>query len=428
MSLTTTIEEINSVQRRVKVAVAPALVTKAFDDAYRNIQKKAKLQGFRPGKAPLTLIKKLYSDSVRGEVVEALINKHLFEVLRERKINPVTSPVVENIEQIAPDKEFAFSAVVDVMPEIKVKDYKGLNLTAEKNEVKEETVTREIDFLRRRNAKTKSVAADAVAGPGHLASIGHKVFHEGNLIENMDVEEFQVALGFKEIFADLENAITGMKVGETKRAKITLPAEYNDAALAGKPVDFEITLKSLQELTMPAVDDEFAKDIGFDSAVKLDESIRSQLHKHADKLRRQKLEGQIMNELRARNAFDVPPSMVDQVIDSMIMELNVPDEKEKKKLLKNEDLRKSFRETAKTKAQNTLMLWRIAQEEKIEVTDDAIRSHVKENMPGVDTWEEKKLDDLVRSLRPRLQDNLVFELALDYVIAQSKITETTASV
>lgn len=428
MSLTTTIEEINSVQRRVKVSVAPAVVTRAFDDAYRNIQKKAKLQGFRPGKAPLTLIKKLYSDSVRGEVVESLINKHLFEVLREKKINPVTSPVVESIEEIAPEKEFGFSAVVDVMPEIKVKDYKGLNLTADKYEVKEDAVSREIDFLRRRNAKTKSIAADAVAGPGHLASIGHKVFHEGNLIENMDVEEFQVALGFKEIFADLENAIVGMKVGETKKADITLPAEYNDPALAGKPVQFEITLKSLQELAMPAVDDEFAKDVGFDTAEKLDASIRSQLHKHGDKMRRQKLEGQIMNELRARNNFDVPPSMVDQVIDSMIMELNIPDEKEKKKLLKNEDLRKSFRDTAKTKAQNTLMLWRIAQEEKIEVTDDAIRNHVKENMPGVDTWEEKKLDDLVRSLRPRLQDNLVFELALDYVIAQAKITEVPATV
>lgn len=427
MSLNTTVEEINSVQRRVKVAVAPSLVSKAFDDAYRNIQKKAKLQGFRPGKAPITLIKKLYGDSVRGEVVESLINKHLFEVLREKKINPVTSPVVEKIDEIAADKEFSFSAIVDVMPEITVKDYKGLKLSADKYEVKEDAINREIDFLRRRNAKTKSVTPETTAASGHLASIGHKVYHEGNLIENMDVEEFQVALGFKEIFADLENAITGMKVGETKKANITLPAEYNDPALAGKPVEFEITLKSLQELAMPAVDDEFAKDVGFESADKLKESIQTQLHKHADKMRRQKLEGQIMTELRQRNSFDVPPSMVDQVIDSMIMELNVPDEKEKKKLLKNEDLRKSFRDTAKTKAQNTLMLWRIAQDEKIEVTDDAIRKHVQENMPGVDTWEEKKLDDLVRSLRPRLQDNLVFEMALDHVIANANITETAVS-
>ena len=265
------------------------------------------------------------------------------------------------------------------------------------------------------------------AAAGHLASIGHKVFHEGNLIENMDVEEFPVALGFKEIFVDLENAILGMKVGETKKAPINLPAEYNDPALAGKLVDFEITLKNLQELAMPAVDDDFAKDVGFESADKMLSSVKDQMHKHADKTRRQKLEGMIMDELRTRNSFDVPPSMVDQVIDSMIMELNVQDEKEKKKLLKNDDLRKSFRDTAKTKAQNTLMLWRIAQEEKLEVTDDVIKSHIQANMPGTETWEAKKLDDLVRTMRPRLQENLVFELAIDYLIAESKVTDKPAT-
>lgn len=423
MSLTSTIEEINSVQRRIKVAIAPELVTRAFEDAYRNIQKKAKLQGFRPGKAPLNVIKKLYSDQVKGDVVEKLINKHLFDILKERKINPISSPVVEKIEDLASDKEFGFSAVVDIMPEIKVKDYKGMSFTADKFDINEESITREIDFLRRRHAKTKSLAEGTAAASGHLASIGHKVFHEGNLIENMDVEEFPVALGFNEIFADLENAILGMKVQETKKAPITLPKEYNDPALAGKLVDFEITLKNLQELALPDVDDEFAKDVGFESADKMKESITSQLHKHANKTRRGKLETQILDELRKRNAFEVPPSIVDQVIDSMIMELNVQDEKEKKKLLKNDDLRKSFRETAKTKAQNTLMLWRIAQDEKIEVTDEAIKNHIQDNMPGTDKWEATKLDDLVRTMRPRLQENLVFEMALNYIIGQSTITD-----
>ncbi|MCX6116255.1 MAG: trigger factor [Proteobacteria bacterium] len=361
MSLSSTVEEINSVQKRIKIAVAAELVTKAFDDAYKNVQKKAKLQGFRPGKAPLNVIKKLYGESVKGDIVDKLINKHLFEVLKDKKINPITAPVVEKIEDLDIDKQFEFVAIVDVMPEIQVKDYKGMTFTVDKLDINDAAMTREIDFLRRRNAKTKSVEAGVKASNGHLATIGHKVFHEGQLIENMDVEEFPVALGFKEIFADLENAILGMAVGETKKATITLPKEYNDPALANKPVEFEIHLKSLAELQLPPVDDEFAKDVGFDSADKLKENIKSQLVKHADKTRRQKLETLIMDELRSKNKFDVPPSMVDQVIDSMIMELNIQDEKEKKKLLKNEDLRRSFRDTAKIKAQNTLMLWRIGQ-------------------------------------------------------------------
>jgi trigger factor len=428
MSFTTSVEEINSVQRRVKIALSADLVAKAFEDAYRNVQKKAKLQGFRPGKAPMTVIKKLYGDSVRGEVGERLINKHLFDVLKEKKINPIAAPVVENMDLPATDKEFNFSAIVDVMPEISIKDWKGLTLDADKYEVKPESMTREVDFLRRRHAKTKSVDAGAKAAAGHLAFIGHKVYKDGNLIENMDVEEFPVALGFKEIFQDLENAILGMTINETKKSVITLPAEYNDPNLAGKAVEFEITLKNLQELALPELSDDFAKDVGFDTLAALQSEINKQLEKRGKQLRRQKLETAIMDQLRTANKFDVPPSMVDQVIDSMIMELNIEDEKEKKKLLKNEDVRKSFRDNAKTKAQNTLILWRVAQEEKLEVSDDRVRNHIVDNVPGSDKWEEKKLTDFVQQVKPRVQENLMFEIALDHIISQAKLTEKIVAI
>ena len=428
MSFTTSVEEINSVQRRVKIALSADLVAKAFEDAYRNVQKKAKLQGFRPGKAPMTVIKKLYGDSVRGEVGERLINKHLFDVLKEKKINPIAAPVVENMDLPATDKEFNFSAIVDVMPEISIKDWKGLTLDADKYEVKPESMTREVDFLRRRHAKTKSVDTGAKAAAGHLAFIGHKVYKDGNLIENMDVEEFPVALGFKEIFQDLENAILGMTINETKKSTITLPAEYNDPNLAGKAVDFEITLKNLQELALPELSDDFAKDVGFDTLAALQAEINKQLEKRGKQLRRQKLETAIMDQLRTANKFDVPPSMVDQVIDSMIMELNIGDEKEKKKLLKNEDVRKSFRDNAKTKAQNTLILWRVAQEEKLEVSDDRVRNHIVDNVPGSDKWEEKKLTDFVQQVKPRVQENLMFEIALDHIISQAKLTEKIVAI
>jgi trigger factor len=428
MSFTTSVEEINSVQRRVKIALPADLVAKAFEDAYRNVQKKAKLQGFRPGKAPMNVIKKLYGDSVRGEVGERLINKHLFDVLKEKKINPIAAPVVENMDLPATDKEFHFSAIVDVMPEISVKDWKGLKLDADKYEVKPESMTREVDFLRRRHAKTKSVESGSKATAGHLAFIGHKVYKDGNLIENMDVEEFPVALGFKEIFQDLEDAILGMAINETKRSTIKLPADYNDPNLAGQAVDFEITLKNLQELALPELSDDFAKDVGFDTLVALQDEINKQLEKRGKKLRRQKLETTIMDQLRTVNKFDVPPSMVDQVIDSMIMELNIGDEKEKKKLLKNEDVRKSFRDNAKTKAQNTLILWRVAQEEKLEVSDDRVRSHIVENVPGSDKWEEKKLSDFVQQVKPRVQENLVFEMALDHIISLANVTENVVTI
>lgn len=424
MSLTSSVEEINSVQRRIKVSLAPSLVSKAFEEAYRKVQKSAKLQGFRPGKAPLTVIKKFYGDSVRGDVGEQLINKHLFQILKEKNISPIAAPVVENMDTAVSDKEFSFTAIVDIMPEIEVKNWKGLTLAANTYEIKPETLTREVDLLRRRQAKTKELTAPAKASAGHLASIGHKVYKDGVLLENMDVEEFPVALGFKEIFVELENSILGMSIGETKKTTITLPQNYNDPNLAGKAVEFEITLKNLQDLTLPEFNDEFCKDVGYDSVAALNAEITAQLTKRGTQLRRQKLEGSVMDQLRAANNFEVPPSMVDQVIDGMINELNIEDQKEKKALLKNDDVRKSFRDTAKMKAQNTLILWRIAHSEKLEVTDDRIRQHILDNAPGSDKWDEKKMVDFIKQVKPRVQENLSFEMALDHVVANGKVTET----
>ncbi len=424
MSLTSSVEEINSVQRRIKVSLPPDLVAIAFEDAYRKVQKKAKLQGFRPGKAPITIIKKFYGDSVRSDVGEQLINKHLFQILKDKNINPIAPPVVENMDVPASDKPFTFSAIVDIMPEIDVKNWKGLTLSANTYEIKPETLTREVDLLRRRQAKTKELTTPGKASAGHLATIGHKVYKDGLLIENMDVEEFPVALGFKEIFVDLENSILGMSIGETKKTTITLPDNYNEPSLAGKAVEFEITLKNLQDLTLPEYNDEFCKDVGFDSVSALSAEITLQLTKRGSQLRRQKLEGAIMDQLRTSNNFEVPPSMVDQVIDSMINELNIEDQKEKKALLKNDEVRKSFRDTAKIKAQNTLILWRIAQAEKLEVTDDRIRKHILDNAPGSDKWDDKKMTDFIKQVRPRVQENLSFEMALDHIVANGKVTET----
>jgi trigger factor len=424
MSLTSSVEEINSVQRRIKVSLAPSVVSKAFEEAYRKVQKNAKLQGFRPGKAPLTVIKKFYGDSVRGDVGEQLINKHLFQILKDKNINPIASPVVENMDTPVSDKEFSFTAIVDIMPEIEVKNWKGLTLAANTYEIKPETLTREVDLLRRRQAKTKELTAPAKASAGHLASIGHKVYKDGVLLENMDVEEFPVALGFKEIFVELENSILGMSIGETKKTTITLPQNYNDPNLAGKAVEFEITLKNLQDLTLPEYNDEFCKDVGYDTVAALNTEITAQLTKRGTQLRRQELEGSVMDQLRAANNFEVPPSMVDQVIDGMINELNIGDPKEKKALLKNDEVRKSFRDTAKIKAQNTLILWRIALAEKLEVTDDRIRQHILDNAAGSNKWDEKKMLDFIKQVKPRVQENLSFEMALDHIVANGKVTET----
>ena len=181
--MTVSLEEINSTQKRIKITIAVEQVDTAFNKAYTNLKKKAKIQGFRQGKAPLNMIKKLYGGSVASQVGEDLINATLFEQIREHKIRIVSSPVIEEANSLPEaGKEYEFSAVVDIMPELEIKDYKGLSVEVHKYDVSDDAVSKELDLLARRHAKSAPVESEtATTDKGHLATISHEVSLDGEI-------------------------------------------------------------------------------------------------------------------------------------------------------------------------------------------------------------------------------------------------------
>ncbi len=421
------VEQINPVQYRVKVEVPVTNVNAAFEAAYRKLQKKAKIQGFRPGKAPLNVIKKLYGGSVSQEVHESLINTHLFPALNEHTIRPIASPVVESSEIPKLDTIFKFSAVVDTLPKLDFSDYKGIAVNAETYSVKDEAIAREISMLTRRHAKTRTVEDGAKAEKGHVAAVSHEASLEGIDVPNMRVKSMTVALGQNELFADLEAEILGMTIGATKTAKITLPADYGDPDLAGKTLDFSITLDDLKHLDVPALDDEFAKDIDFESADDLKAKIREHLEARAKDMGRQKLEGAILDKILAKHDFDVPPAMVDQVIDSLISEqLGQAGEEMRKKALGDETFRQHFRQTARRRTQNTLVLWHVTQKEQLTVTDEEISERLTQTLGSMGIRDPKQAAAARRNLEPRLRESMIFEKAMDFLIQNADVTEVPA--
>jgi trigger factor len=223
-----TVEKINPVQYRLSIEVASEEVNSAFENALKKIQRKAKIQGFRPGKAPLNVIKKLYGGNVSADVHQDLVNKHLFKALDEQTIRPIAAPVVDSNKLPVQNEMFAFSAVVDIMPEINIPEIKGVEVAVEKFKVKEETVEREVKMLRRRQAKTRSTEAGTKAAAGHLAALSHTASVDGKDLPQMNVNEMTVNLGENEIFEDLEKAILGMSVGESKSVSIKIPETNQD--------------------------------------------------------------------------------------------------------------------------------------------------------------------------------------------------------
>lgn len=422
------VEHLNTVQCRINVNVSAEEVNAAFANAYRNLQKKARIQGFRPGKAPVNLLRKFYGASVAAEVHESLIQQHLFSALNEQTIRPVASPVVESQKAPAQDSEFSFSAVVDVMPKIELDTYKGVEVSVEKYSLKDETLQREIDQLRRRQARTREIEAGQAAATGMLANLNHSASLDGVDQPSLRVDNLEVALGHNELYEALEQAILGMTVGQTKSTAIALPETYGDAALAGKSLDFVITLNDLKYLDLPELDDELAKDLNFSSKDELVSRIKEHLQKRADELSRQRVETAILDKLTAAAPFEVPPAMVDQVIDSMIDELPHRSQEERQAALRNDEIRKSFRDTAKRRTQNTLILWHVTQREGLQVNESEIKERVAQTMAEAGVNDPKLAARFRNNVEMRLRESLLFDKAMNFLVDHAVKNETETQI
>jgi len=423
-----TVEQLNAVQYRLSIEVSPEEVNKAYEGAYRKLQQRARIQGFRPGKAPLTVVRRLYGNSVAGEVHESLINQHLFAALGEQPFRPVASPVVDAKAVPTENETFVFTAVVDVLPELKIENYKGVTVSADEYTVNDEQLNRELSTLRRRSARTKPIEPGQTAAKGMLAALSHTATHHGAEVAALNVDNMTVALGEGELFAGLEEPIFGMAVGEVKTATVKLPDSYSDKALAGQELSFTMTLNDLKLLDVPALDDEFAKDLNFDSATALTDEVRKQMEAQAKNMNRQSLETALLGQILDANPFEVPPAMVDQVIDSMIEEeLRGNPEETRKVALRNQELRQNLLPSAKRRTQNTLVLWHVAQKENIEATEAELADRLDQVLANAGVSDAKQKANFKKTLEPRLKESVLFEKAMDFLIENANVTRVPAN-
>ena len=423
-----TVESLNSVQRRIQVELPAEAVNTAFEDAYKRIQKKAHLQGFRPGKAPLNLIKKFYSGSVASEVGEKLVNQNVFKVMTENKINIVAAPVLEKADLPANDTAFHFTVVVDVMPEIVIPAYKGLEISCETFPVANDAVDKQIEDLRKRSAKKKPLGSDVAAGPGHAVKMKLKAFRDDDTeITGLPVEDIDTVLGESQLVPEIEQAIHGMKIGETRETKVTLPENFADQTMAGKGLRYQVTLTEISEMQLPAADDELAKDFEFETLAMLKENILERMTTQMTQQRRHALEEKVLDKLLETAPFEVPPSLVDEAIDGMIKErfTNLEGAALKKALF-DENMRQELRPVARRRTQNSLVLVKIAQDEKIEVTGDDVRNYIQRQYGQAANRTDTNLDSLVKLLGDRVKQSLLFEKTLDLLSNSAAVKDLPA--
>jgi len=315
------IEKIGSLERKLNVQIPANTVGAAFEKMFQSVQKQAHIKGFRPGKAPIATIKMMYSDKVKQDVVQELVQKHYSQALKEHSVDPISYPEFE-FDSPSEGQDFSFTASFEVKPEVTLKKYEGLSVEKEKFELPESKIQQVIDNIRSAKAELVPVLEDRPAQLGDIAVVDFDGYVDGKPLEGGKGTDHNLELGTKSFIDGFEEGIVGMRMGGNTTLHLKFPDPYHSADLAGKPVEFKVTLKQLKKKSLPELTDEFLKSIGAGETVEqLKKTIRQDLENRETKRITQDLNNRILKQLVKANPVEVPPSMLKEqkqvLIDDM---------------------------------------------------------------------------------------------------------------
>ncbi len=309
------VEKVSNLQRRLNIEVPAQTVSTTFEEMFKGIQKQAAIKGFRQGKAPLTTIKSLYGDRVKQDVVQELVQKHYFEALREHQLDPISYPEFE-FDQPSEGQNFTFTANFEVKPEVQLKTYEGLEVEKEKYEADEARVDQVLENIRAARAELVDVLEDRTSQNGDIAVIDFEGFIDGKPLENGSGKDHHLELGANQFIEGFEPGVVGMKIGQLKTLNLKFPEQYHAGDIAGKSVEFKVTLKGLKKKKLPDLTNEFVAQMmgqsgAADQTVEgLKNTIRQDFEQSEKKRIETDFKNRILRKLVAANPVEVPPSML----------------------------------------------------------------------------------------------------------------------
>lgn len=402
----------------------------AEERAFRRLVKNAKLPGFRPGKVPRKVFEQAYgAGTITSEAMEDVVPAVYAKAVREHDIDPVDRPKMELLPEEA-GLPTRVKAVVDVRPEIKLGEYKGLSIKSEPVTVTDEDVDRALTALARDRATL--VPAEREARLGDVVTIDYEGKIDGVAFEGGTAQGQQTELSEERFIPGFATGIAGMKVGETKDVEAKFPDEYQQADLAGKTAVFTITLHEVKELELPPLDDELAKAVSQNETLDaLKGDIRKRLESVAESRRRREMGNQVVEDLISAHDFPLPEVMIEREIDSMLSDgagmaarMGMSYDDYLKAVGKTEeDLRKEYRSDAERRVKGTLILESIAKAENIQATPADIQSELQALAQQYGQPVDRIRQALGNNLLS-LMDGIVRNKTVDFLVDNAKVEAT----
>ena len=379
MGMDVTVENLEGLNRKITLALPWEGIRAAVDKKLSQTQRKAKVQGFRPGKAPLKMVDAMYGTDIRNEVLNDAVVKAFYEVVEAQKLRVAGLPRFNEVENQDDENTFKIDAQFEVFPEVKVGDLSAQEIEKASTEVSDAEVDKTIEILRGQRTRYNHVERAAQKEDRVIIDFAGKI--DGEAFDGGSAENYPFVLGQGQMLPEFEAGVEGLKEGESKDVEVSFPEDYHGKEVAGKTATFTITLRNVSAATLPEVDEEFAKQLGIvdGDVAKMRDEVKKNVSREVNRRVAENNTAAVMAALLAVTEFDVPAALVQEETGRMMQDARQNfinqgfDAKQLPELPAD-----MFTEQATRRVKLGLILAQLVEEQQLQPTNDDIRDIVAE--------------------------------------------------
>jgi trigger factor len=371
------VEDVNTVKKILHIEVPHEEIVKELDNAYKELNKTAKVKGFRSGKTPRKVLERMYKDDIHSDVTKKIVQSSFFEAIKESDVKFIGEPNI-NPPELNEDESYKYQAEVELKPEIGEVEFKNINLKKTLYKITDEERDAQVEMLRRNLSTQEPIKEARPVEEEDYVLINFEGFVNGTTHEKTPFTENHVLkLGARKFSEEFDQQMVGMNIGDDKEFEISYTDEEPNQDIAGKKINFKVHLNDIREMVLPDVDDAFAKKLGpFESVEALMEEINKNLNQGYEKRAEQEINEQIFDFFGEKLEFEIPDIMIRFELDNIIAEAEQTYEQSNLTFeqlgITRESLEEQYKDLAVKQVRRHLILDRLVSQEKIEIADDEL--------------------------------------------------------
>jgi trigger factor len=425
-----TVETLEKLERKMTLTLPVDVIAKEVDTRLKRLARQVKVDGFRPGKVPMNIVAQRYGYSVHYEVMNDKVGEVFATAANEAKLRVAGQPRITEKEG-APEGEMTFDAVFEVYPEVKMPDLATLEIDKVTSDVTEAAIDKTVDILRKQRRTFAQRGLDSAAQDNDRVTIDFEGKIDGEPFQGGKAEAFQFLLGEGQMLKEFEDAVRGMKSGESKTFPLNFPADYHGKDVAGKQADFLVTLKKVEAAHLPEVTDELAKSLGVAEGTV--EGLRNDIRKNLEREVKARLIGRnkqaALEALVAKAELDLPKASVQAEVDRMIegarADLKARGIKDADKAPIPDDV---FRPQAEKRVRMGLVVADLVRANELQATAEQIKHHIEdmaasyEKPADVVKWYYSDMSRLGEVEAIVIENNVT-----DFILSKAKVNDKAVS-